>query len=197
MKKFLAAVLAVVLMMAIFVGPASAATRADLINKIKNDSIIGNYDHIVNLVVNQIDNFNFTSDECDYLLAKFDEAKAIIEAAGGDKGHSAHEYDAVTVEAVVDIVAEVVTTLGYTYEYVAKDQNPLHAGDDIFRVYDADGIIVFEFDGDYVKHTGGVVESSTSGKIIAGSALVGGVVVLALAVFFALRSRKNLNNIEA
>ncbi|MBR5272941.1 MAG: hypothetical protein IKU25_06085 [Clostridia bacterium] len=195
MKKFFVAVLAVVLMMTMFVGSASAATKADLVNKIKNDSIIGNYEHIVNIVVNQMDNFNFTSDECDYLLAKFDEAKAIIEAAGGDKGSSAHSYDPVTIEQIVDIVADVVTTLGYTYEYLPS-QNPLHTGDDVFRVYDADGIIVFEFDGDYVKHTGGEV-ASDNGKIMAGAALGGGVVVLALAVFFAVRSRKNLNETEA
>lgn len=193
-KKFFAVVLALVLMMAMFVSSASAATKADLISAIQNDDILSNYEHVVNSVVNQMDNFNFTSDECDYLLQKFNEAKAIM-AAEGDKGQSAHEYSEETIEAITDLVAEVVTELGYTYTYVPS-QNPLHVGDIVFQVFDGNGHIVFEYDGDLVKHTDEMAASNT-GKISAFVAVGGGVALLAVAVFFAVKGKKNINEIEA
>lgn len=193
-KKIFAAVLALVLMMAMFVSPASAATKADLVNAVKNDSILKNYPHIINLIVNQMDNFNFTSDECDYLLEKFAEAQAIV-APDGDKGESAHSYDPVIVEQITDLVAEVVTELGYTYAYIPS-QNPFHVGDFVFQVYDADGIVVFEYDGDYVKHTDAVA-STVGANVWAFTALGGGIALIAVAVFFAIKSKKNVNEAEA
>lgn len=193
-KKIFAVVLALVLIMAMFVSPASAATKADLISAIQNDDILSNYPHIVNMVVNQMDNFNFTSDECDYLLQKFNEAKAIM-AVEGDKGQSAHEYSDETIQAITSITEEVVTELGYTYTYIPS-QNPLHAGDIVFQVFDENGHIVFEYDGDLVKHTDEVAVSNT-GKISAYVAVGGGVALLAVAVFFAVKGKKNIKEIEA
>ena len=193
MKKIFSVVLALVLMMAMFVSYASAATKADLINAVKNDPILGNYPHVVNAVVNQIDNFDFTAEECDYLLEKFEEAKVIM-AAEGDKGETAHEYSDATITAITDLVAEVVTELGYTYTYTPS-QKPLHAGDIVFRVYDESGVVLFEYDGDYVKHTDEV--AATGGNIGAYVALGGGVAILAVAVFFAIKGKKNVADIEA
>lgn len=193
-KKIFAVALALVLMMAMFVSPVSAATKADLISAIQNDEILSNYPHIVNMIVNQMDNFDFTSDECNYLLEKFNEAKAIM-AAEGDKGQSAHEYTDETIEAITAITEEVVTELGYTYAYIPT-QNPLHAGDIVFQVYDANGYIVFEYDGDLVKHTDEVA-TSNAGKISAYVAIGGGVALLAVAVFFAVKGKKNIKEIEA
>lgn len=194
MKKIFAVVLVLVLMMAMFVSPASAATKADLVSAIQNDDILSNYPHIVNMVVNQMDNFNFTSDECDYLLQKFNEAKAIM-AVEGDKGQSAHEYSDETIQAITGIAEEVVTELGYTYTYIPS-QNPLHAGDIVFQVFDENGHIVFEYDGDLVKHTDEVA-ASNAGKISAYVAVGGGVAILAVAVFFAIKGKKNIKEIEA
>ena len=194
MKKIFAIVLVLVLMMAVFVSPVSAATKADLISAIQNDDILSNYPHVVNSVVNQMDNFNFTSDECDYLLQKFNEAKAIMDAEG-DKGQSAHEYSEETIEAITGIVAEVVTELGYTYTYIPS-QNPIHAGDIVFQVFDESGHIVFEYDGDLVKHTDEVAGSNV-GTISAYIAIGGGVALLAVAVFFAIKGKKSIKEIEA
>ncbi|MBR5773786.1 MAG: hypothetical protein IKY44_02925 [Clostridia bacterium] len=193
-KKIFAVVLALVLMMAMFVSPASAATKADLIKAVKNDAILGNYPHIINLIVNQMDNFSFTSEQCDYLLEKFAEAQAIV-APEGDKGESAHSYDPVVVEQIVDLVAEVVTELGYTYAYIPS-QNPFHVGDFVLQVYDADGVVLFEFDGDYVKHTDEAA-SSVGADVWAYTALGGGVALIAVAVFFAIKGKKSVNEIEA
>lgn len=194
MKKIFSVALALVLMMAMFVSYASAATKADLINTIKEDPVLSNYPHVVNAVVNQMDNFDFTSDECDYLLRKFDEAKAIM-AAEGDKGETAHLYTDETITAVTKLVAEVVTELGYTCTYT-DSQKPLHGGDIVFRVFDEDGVVVFEYDGDYVKHTS-EAEISNGGNIGAYAALGGGVAILAVAVFFAVKGKKNVSEIEA
>lgn len=196
MKKFFAFALALVLMMAVFVSPASAATKQDLVEAIRNDDILSNYEHIVNSVVNQMDNFDFTSEECDYLLEKFNEAKAIM-AAEGDKGQSAHEYSEETVVAITDLVAEVVTELGYTYAYLPVEGNPLHPGDQVFQVYDENGYIVFEYDGDLVKHTDEVAVASNNGNIGAIIAICGGVVLLAVAVFFAVKGKKSIADVEA
>lgn len=193
MKKFFAFALALVLMMALFVSPASAATKQDLIDAIKNDEILSNYEYVVNSVVNQMDNFNFTPEQCDYLLVKFDEAKAIM-AAEGDKGQSAHEYSDETIVAITDLVAEVVTELGYTHNYIPS-KKPLHAGDIVFQVYDANGRIVFEYDGDLVKPTDEIADDS--GNIGAFVAMGGGVVLLAVAVFFAVKGKKNIADVEA
>lgn len=194
MKKIFSVALALVLMMAMFVSSASAATKADLINAIKDDPILGHYDHVVNAVVNQMDNFDFTAEECDYLLDKFEEAKAIM-ASEGDKGETAHLYSDEAMEAMAKLVAEVVDELGYTHTYVPS-QNPLHAGDIVLRVFDENGVVVFEYDGDYVKHTSEVVDTGV-GNIGAYAALGGGVAILAIAVFFAVKGKKNVNEIEA
>jgi hypothetical protein len=146
------------------------------------------------MIVNQMDNFNFTSEQCDYLLEKFAQAQAIV-AADGDKGESAHSYSPVVVEQITDLVAEVVTELGYTYAYIPS-QNPFHVGDFVFQVYDADGIVVFEYDGDYVKHTDEAAVPAGS-DVWAYTALGGGVVLIAVAIFFAIKSKKNVNQIEA
>lgn len=195
-KKVFALVLALVLMMAVFVSPVSAATKQDLVEAIRNDDILSNYEHIVNSIINQMDNFEFTSDQCDYLLAKFDEAKAIM-AVEGDKGQSAHEYSEETVIAITDLIAEVVTELGYTYAYLPVEGKPLHPGDQIFQVYDENGYVVFEYDGDLVKHTDEVATASNSGNIGAIVAICGGVVLLAVAVFFAVKSKKSIADLEA
>ena len=195
-KKFFAFALALVLMMAMFVSPASAATKQDLVEAIRNDEILSNYEHVVNSIVNQMDNFNFTSEQCDYLLEKFNEAKAIM-AVEGDKGQSAHEYSEETVIAITDLVAEVVTELGYTYAYLPVEGNPLHPGDQIFQVYDANGHVVFEYDGDLVKHTDEVAVASNNGNIGAIIAIGAGVVLLAVAVFFAVKGKKSIADLEA
>ena len=195
-KKFFAFALALVLMMAMFVSPASAATKQDLVEAIRNDEILSNYEHVVNSIVNQMDNFNFTSEQCDYLLEKFNEAKAIM-AVEGDKGQSAHEYSEETVIAITDLVAEVVTELGYTYAYLPVEGNPLHPGDQIFQVYDDNGYVVFEYDGDLVKHTDEVAVASNNGNIGAFIAIGAGVVLLAVAVFFAVKGKKSIADIEA
>lgn len=195
-KKFFAFALALVLMMAMFVSPASAATKQDLVEAIRNDEILSNYEHVVNSIINQMDNFNFTSEQCDYLLEKFNEAKAIM-AVEGDKGQSAHEYSEETVIAITDLVAEVVTELGYTYAYLPVEGNPLHPGDQVFQVYDANGHIVFEYDGDLVKHTDEVAVASNNGNIGAIIAIGAGVVLLAVAVFFAVKGKKSIADLEA
>lgn len=195
-KKFFAFALALVLMMAMFVSPASAATKQDLVEAIRNDEILSNYEHVVNSIINQMDNFNFTSEQCDYLLEKFDEAKAIM-AVEGDKGQSAHDYSEETVIAITDLVAEVVTELGYTYAYLPVEGNPLHPGDQVFQVYDANGHIVFEYDGDLVKHTDEVAVASNNGNIGAIIAIGAGVVLLAVAVFFAVKGKKSIADLEA
>lgn len=194
-KKISSVVLALVLIAAMFVSSASAATKADLIAAIQNDDILGNYEHVVNSVVNQMDNFDFTSEQCDYLLEKFSEAKAIM-AVEGDQGQSAHEYSDETITAITDLVAEVVTELGYTHTYEYTKNNPLHDGDIVFRVYDNNGFVVFEYDGDVVKHTDEAMVSN-NGKISAYVAIGGGVALLAVAVFFAIKGRKSINEIEA
>ena len=190
MKKIFAvvAVLVLVLSMSTVAFSASASSKADLTTTLRNDPEVGQYVEAVDKILNQIDNIDLTDEQCDYLLAKFQEFKDIINAHEGFISPEAHAYSAETRSEVMALLNEVVTELGYTSAYVAKAK-PVHAGDVVFQVYDDAGSIVFEYDGEYIQFTDTVFTSNTVEYIAIGV----GVVVLAAALFFVVRGRKSEN----
>ena len=194
-KRLLALVMTLVLLMSAsaVAFSASAATQNELVEILLNDPDLGQYTHVTAAVVNQIDNFNFTSEQCDYLKTKYYEFKELVLKREAFNSETAHEYDPETVEEAFHFINDVLANLGYTCAYVDKAR-PLHAGDIIFQVYDANGFIVFEYDGDYVQFTDVAEEPSNVGAYIA---LAGGILVLSVALFFAIKGKKRLDAVVA
>ena len=196
MKKLFAILTAVVLVLSMasvmFTGSA-ASTKADLLELIKNDPDVSKFQHLVDTVVNQMDNIDLTPAQCEYLETKFYELKEIVNNYGGFTTDKAHEFPKQARDEVVALVEETASELGYTCAIVSKSRE-FHENDVLLRIYDASGRIVIEYDGDYVQFTDSVAENS--GNSVAYIALGACAVLLAAAVLFTVKGNKKLDAVN-
>ena len=154
MKKIIALLLATVVSLSAFVLPASAATKADLIEAA---SAAAAYKYVKASLENAARSIEVTEAQADQLLPLVQEAAALFPV---DKGPTLHEYGQDTVDAFLDLVDQACAIINYSWTFDGKT-NAIHSGDGILRVYDASGKLVYEYDGDYVTDTSGTPSNST------------------------------------
>ena len=154
MKKIIALLLATVVSFSAFVLPAAAVSKSDLIDAA---SAAATYKYVKPSLENAARNIEITDAQAEQLLPLVQEAAALFPV---DKGPTLHEYGQATIDAFLALVDETCAILNFSWTFDGKT-NAIHSGDGILRVYDANGKLVYEYDGDYVTDTSGTPSDST------------------------------------
>ncbi len=158
---------------------AFAYTQDDLLNEFK--TIPASH-----WVLADIENLNktmtLTEEQCNALWPILQEVKALLPEdkgptvyAGTNHNNAGRAYDAETVAKVMDYIREAcrITDCSFVTSLVP---HPTHDIDIVFKLYDKSGTLIFEYDGDLVKQTGGSIDTKDNSWM-----LIGGVAMLALA----------------
>ena len=183
MKKFLLTIFAFVILASAVLVPisASAATKEDVLNEFKT---VPASHYIYDDMVQLANNHPLTSEQYDKLLEYCKEFKA---AFPEDKGPSFDMYDPVAQDRMLKIMDKVCALLNLTYE-IKPSENPKHTGDDVIFVYDANGKLIYRYDGDELRKTDVAETPSYTLYALISASLI----VVAVAVFgFISKKRKN------
>jgi len=178
MKKILAVIMSVVLMCGMLAATASAATKSDLLEEAAKAPV---YKYIKVSVENAVRTVEITDEESEALLPIVKKAVAAMNADNGPTYVSKDgiKYDAATYATVMDCIDEACSILGFTYKFTPVT-SPKHTGDSVFQVFDENGKLVFEYDGDIVTDTSGDSRSADPALLISAVVLlVAAVAVLA------------------
>lgn len=178
MKKVISLLMAVVVLTAVFVVPASAATKSDLLTEAAKSPI---YKYVKVAIENAARTVEITEEQADQLMPI---VKKAVAAVSSDKGPGRYDVDGVhytkeEYDTIMQCIDEACAILGFTYKLTPKAQNDI-----IFQVYDANNTLVFSYDGDAVSNTDGAPSSS------AVLMLVGSVALLATGIGCFVVSRK-------
>ena len=180
MKKIIALLAASVISLSTLVLPASATTKSDLIDAA---SAAATYKYVKPSLENAARNIEITEEQADQLLPLVKEAAALFPT---DNGPTLHNYGDATVEKFFDLVDQACKILGFAWEMEAK-QNAVHSGDCVFKAYDANGKLIYEYDGDFVTDTSAVAATDNSSWIALGAGA--GVMFLACVAFVVARKK--------
>lgn len=146
-KKVLAAVACVIIVLSVLIIPASAATKTDLWNEVKNSNFSG---YLIVQFENAFRTVPVSDAQATQILPLIQDAKQRL----SNKGHSLHLYPMADRDYVLGQCVKVCNILGFTYDIVPS-AHPKHQGDIVFVAYDANQNVVFEIDGDIVSWTDG------------------------------------------
>ena len=190
MKKIIAALLTVAVLLCTFVVPSFAATKADLLNEAAKAPI---YKYVKAAVENAARNIEITEEQADQLMPLVKEAVALLSADNGPsmydvKGHK--NYTDAQLNAVMNIIKKACDILGFTYTFssaASTKGSEYHVGDIIFKVFDKNGKLVFSYDGDLVADTSAVAETDSAAWVALTAASV---VTLAAAAAFVFARKK-------
>jgi len=141
MKRTISALIAALLLFTVFAPLTYAATKNDIIGEVKK-SVFSR--HLTIQIENMLRSVSLTSEECDQVLIYVKDGLAFVKT---DKGKTSHEYTTEEMDYIVALCAKICNYLGYTYEYVPS-KNPKHVNDIVYKVYDKNGKLIFEYDGD-------------------------------------------------
>lgn len=195
MKRYIALMLIAVIAISTFAMPLVAmaqsedkVTKSDLLEEMAKSPI---YKYIKKKVENAARSIEVTDEQAALLMPIVKRGVALVPEDNGpgvfdkDKGLL---YSRETVKEVELCIADACKVMGFTYTFHSAP-DPKHLGDITFFVYDQNGHIVFEYDGDTVAETGidGITTPSV-GVLIGSIALIG----LGIASFIVLKkySRK-------
>ena len=159
MKRIISVILVVSLLVSIGVGVfgASALTKDDLYNKFVSKSKISHY------VTTQVKNFvranDFTEEQLTALDGILDEFLALNLS---DKGRSGHMYTLSEMQSVEALISKACNVMNWTARYDVNP-NPVHKGDITFKLFDKNGKLIFEYDGDIVSKTGELPDNTMHG----------------------------------
>lgn len=198
MKKLITLVLAVVILSAMLI-PAHAATEEELLAEFKKVSISR---YVMTEAENLAANYDITPEQGDQLLEL---VKLAQEAFPEDKGPGyatpdnadekyfgteKYPYTSEQLDTLMGIIAEGCDIVGFTYEFV-KSEDEKHKSDVVLVIYDTEGRIAFQYDGDVIKKLGDI-----DSKKSAVPYLVGGISILALAgiAVMAIKFKKKEQN---
>jgi len=179
MKKFIAVMMAAVLAVSVLAIGVFAASKADLITEAAKSPI---YKYVKVAVENAARTVEITDEQAEALLPI---VKKAVAAVAADKGPTAKNdaaiYSDAEIAVVMDCIGEACDVLGYTYKMVPST-NPKHVGDGVFMVYDQNGKLVFQYDGDVVADTDAATTVNTA-ALLAGATvlLVAGVAAIVVA----------------
>lgn len=178
MKKILCMAIALVLAVAAFAVPVSAAApKEDLAASVKAAIPKGYNDRFVATVDNLLKQVDVTREQADQVIAIINETTSKVK----DKGSSLHEYTKDEASYLLSQFGKACAVLNITYKLVAK-KNAVHTNDVVCELY-YNGAHIGTLDGDSgVKQTGADLSGSVSGLAIAG-----GVLLLAAASVFVFK----------
>lgn len=132
-----------------------------------------------------------TEEQCDKLWPILQEVKALVPEdngptvyGGSNHNDSGRAYSAETVAKVMDCIRAACKVTGCTFVKTLVS-DPTHEIDIVFKLYNKEGKLIFEYDGDLVKQTGGAVETNTGTWL-----LVAGTVLLVMAAATAIAVKK-------
>ncbi len=180
MKKLLVFVSVLVLLVSFLAVPVSATTKNDLLEEAAKSPV---YHYVKVAVENAARTIEITDEQAAELLPIVQKAVAAVpedhgatEGNGGASYYTKEQFD--TVMACIDEACEILD-LTYAFEPTgSSDPN----NSVIFKVYDKDQKLIFEYDGDTVKKTSAAAEVDTRVIFVAAAAvLVVGVVALVVA----------------
>lgn len=166
---------------------ASAYTQEDLMEEFKtipaSHWVLADFENLSKTMT-------LTEEQCNALWPILQEVKALLPEDNGpsvwhgsNHGNTGRAYDAVVVARVMDHIRAACKITGCTF-VKSLVPNPTHDVDIVFKLYDKDGILIFEYDGDLVKQTGSAEEGKGASTLllycgIAALLLAGGASVVA------------------
>lgn len=172
MKRIIAIVLTLAAVLSMAVIGVSAVTKADLLTEAAKSPV---YKHVRVAIENAARTIEITDEQAEKILPIIKKVCAIT-----DKGSSAHTYTEAERQSVMGCVDEICNILGFTYKFeTSKDSK--HIGDSVFFVYNKDGKLVFQYDGDVVADTDAATTMNTT-AVLAASAFLAVLGVAAVAV---------------
>lgn len=153
MKKITCLILTV-LLMALFAVPGFAATRADVLDYLKEQIPdkyqSADYGYYI-LAENTLNQYDLEAGQWDQVLAL---VKGLREQIDADMGQSLHTYTETHQREVMAALNQFCQITGSTYT-ITDSSNPKHDGDWVVLLYNAEGTLVASLDGDlYPDRTG-------------------------------------------
>lgn len=186
MKKFVV-ILAVVSIAVCSVFSVSAASKNDLIAKLKEVPPANN-EVFLDGAIKMIRNSNFTEDQIDKLIPLLDEAKQVLPE---NKGAAAANYTKEQQDKVFDILDRGCAITGYSYKVThfngTNAEGQTVAGSDF-------GIVMYDNNNNKIlEYTDGIVKAGVDSEVnpVMYACLAGGLLLLAGAAAIIIVRRKN------
>ncbi len=177
MKRIVSFFAAVMLIVSVFAVSASATTKADLIAEASKSPI---YKYIKVAVENAARTIEITDEQAELLLPI---VKRAVEAIPVDLGPTAKNENYIYTQEQINIILacvdEACAILGYTHT-TEPSTDPKHIGDINNFIYNEEGKLIFQYDGDVVADTSAATETDTTELLIGAVALLiaGGAVLV-------------------
>ncbi len=184
MKRFTVLILSLAILAASFSVSftASAYTQEDLLEEFKT---IPASHWVLADIENLSRSMRLTDEQCDALWPILQEVKALVPEDNGpsvyhgsNHGNTGRAYSAEVVAKVLDYIREACKITGCTF-VKSLVPNPTHDIDIVFKLYDNEGKLIFEYDGDLIQQTGSAEGEGSSSA--SPWFLYGGVAMLAVA----------------
>ena len=178
MKRIIAIMTAVMLLVSVLAVSASATTKADLLTEAAKSPI---YKYVKVAVENAARTVTITDEQAEQLLPL---VKKAVAAVATDRGPTFANHDLFYTlgehKVVMNCIDEACAILGWTYAF-EDSHDPKHPNDHVFRVHDQTGKIIFEYDGDIVADTAAATETDTTAIFVgAVSMLLAGAAAVAV-----------------
>lgn len=180
MKKLIAIISAIVLLVGTATIGVSAVTKADLFAEAAKSPA---YKYVQVAIENAARTVEVTPEQAEQILPIVKRACEII---GNDEHPSAFSdehgllYTKEQINGVMACIDEICEIMRFTYKMVPV-ANPEHAGDGMLTVYDANGKVVFQYDGDAVADTDAATSMDTA-LLFAGAGIMLALGAAAIAV---------------
>ncbi len=175
---------------------AGAYTQDDLLEEFKT---IPASHWVLADIENLSKTMTLTEEQCNQLWPILQEVKALVPEDNGptvyqgtNHNNGGRAYSAETVAKVLDCIRAACKVTGCTF-VKSLVSDPTHSIDIVFKLYNNEGKLIFEYDGDLVKQTGGAAPEKANSAPL----LIGGVSLLVLAAGAALVASKSRRNAVA
>jgi hypothetical protein len=187
MKKYLLVIIFILILSSLFSVSVSAATKQDVIEAAEA-AVPEDYSFLYLIqfenILNQLD---VSDKNCDRIIEIINELKQSLK----DSGHTLHLYTEENLNVILKYFDEVCNICGLTYEYKPAVKDTIwHAGDVVCLIYNSEGILLGEFDGDQAQFVNKTDTAVT--PVISFVLPVSAVVILAAAVFVFIKTRKTV-----
>jgi len=176
MKRIVSFFAALMLIVSVFAVGVSATTKADLIAEAAKSPV---YKYIKVAVENAARTIEITDEQAERLLPI---VKRAVAAVPTDLGPTAKNEDYIYSQDQIDVILtcidEACAILGFTHT-TEPSTDPKHIGDINNFIYNEEGNLIFQYDGDVVADTSAATETDTTELLIgAVSLLIAGGAVL-------------------
>lgn len=190
MKRVIAMILTAVVLLSTLALPSFAVTKADILAECEKSPV---YKYVKAAVENAAKKVEITDEQAALIFPLVQRAVQILDTDNGPTHYSAEGGvmypDAVTDE-VMDIIDQICKILGFTWKWINAATikgEQYHKNDNVFVIYDQNGNIIFQYDGDYITDTSAATTVPTAAWVAISSAAA--LTVAAAAAFIVARKR--------